>query len=75
MRLPNAAGAQVDSTKITQYLLSADNPEGRPKAEFFTRFGFSLENWLVLRDGLRQHAASGLVTETEETIYGTASTE
>ena len=38
MRLPNAAEAQVDSEKITGYLLSANHPDGRSKAEFFARF-------------------------------------
>ena len=70
MRLPNAAEAQVDSEKITGYLLSAIHPDGRSKAEFFSRFGFSLGNWRVLMVALRQHGANSPVLEVVESPYG-----
>ena len=43
MRLPEAGRAQIDAEKITDYFLSARHPDGRAKAEFFTRIGFRLE--------------------------------
>ena len=38
MKLPNLEQAQIDPAKITEYLLSVTNEEG--KAGFVTRFGF-----------------------------------
>lgn len=70
MRLPNAAEAQVDGEKITEYLLSANHPDGRSKAEFFSRFGFGLGNWQVLMVALRQHGANCPVVEVVESSYG-----
>jgi hypothetical protein len=70
MSLPNAEEAQVDSKKITEYLLSANHPDGHSKAEFFTRFGFRPENWQVLMEALRQHVVNGQVVVVVESPYG-----
>lgn len=45
---------RVDRDKIVNYLLSASHPDGQAKAEFFRRFGFSLERWETLADVLRR---------------------
>ena len=71
MKLPNAAQARVDPEKITDYLLSTSHPDGRTKAEFFTRFGFQSEDWQALGEALRKHGASNQVTGIVESAYGT----
>ena len=70
MELPNAAQAQVDSTKITDYLLSSAHADGRNKAAFFTAFGFRVEEPEVLRQALQKHGATQGVTGTVESRYG-----
>ncbi len=70
MQLPNAAQAQVDPEKITGYLLSAHHPDGRAKAEFFTKFGFRVEEWQVLSEALRTHGATQRVANVVESPYG-----
>jgi len=70
MQLPNADQAQVDASKVTDYLLSSAHPDGRSKAQFFTAFGFRVEDPETLRQTLRKHAASGTVTASVESRYG-----
>ena len=70
MKLPNVEHATVDSRKLTEYLLSTTHPFGRSKAEFFARFGFSLDNWSVLASALLRHAAEHDVVDVEEVRYG-----
>jgi hypothetical protein len=41
VKLPNASKARVDRSKVVDYLLAIDHPEGAGKAEFFTQFGFT----------------------------------
>ena len=36
--LPDHDQARVDRAKVVDYLLSRDHPDGRSKAEFFTRY-------------------------------------
>jgi hypothetical protein len=48
----NANQAIVEDRKITHYLLSSDHPAGRPKAVFFSRFGFQRSRWRRLRGAL-----------------------
>ena len=71
MQLPNARNAVVPEAKITQYLLNFQHPKGKDKAEFFTRFGFSLAEWQILRDALLTHARVYEVTSTREVYDGT----
>jgi hypothetical protein len=56
MKLPNLEKALVPERKITAYLLSLTHRDGRSKAAFFTRFGFSANAWTLLADALRRHA-------------------
>lgn len=56
MLLPNADRAEIDPTKLRDYLLSADHPLGRFKARFFRALGFSADRWEELESALRtQH--------------------
>lgn len=71
MRLPNADQANVHREKITEYLLSTDHPDGRSKARFFTKFGFSLVNWEILAEALRKHAIDYPIVKAVESDFGT----
>ncbi len=71
MKLPRAEEAVVPREKVTDYLLSSSHRTGRAKAEFFTRFGFTVEGWWALADALKRHAASCEVEAVQKTAYGT----
>ncbi len=71
MRLPNYENAVVPQAKITDYLLSPTHRDGRSKAEFFTRFGFSATQWEALAITLKRHAAENEVTKVESSSFGT----
>ena len=70
MYLPNVRHAEVAESKIVDYLLSATHPEGRDKANFFLRFGFSPDHWEEFADALKRHAATHEVTNTIATLSG-----
>lgn len=69
-RLPNAEKALIESEKIRGYILSSAHPVGRFKAAFFSRFGYSAENWGEFEQGLKQLIMSEDVSSVEETRYG-----
>ena len=69
-KLPDPDTAWVEETKVRCYLLDLDHPEGRPKAEYFMRCGFTLEAWETMRDALVQQGVSNPVVKTTENEYG-----
>jgi hypothetical protein len=71
MKLPNADKVQVPEAKIIGYLLSFVHEDGRSKAAFFTRFGFSASEWRVLALALTEHARDHAVIKVEESPFGT----
>lgn len=71
MKLPNAERVEIEQKKIVEYLLSETHEEGRPKAEFFLRMGFSVGRWQELADVLRKHAVTYEVVEQIEFRHGT----
>lgn len=71
MKLPNADQAVIPQRKITGYLLSLTHPDGRGKAAFFLRFGFTTTAWATLAQSLRQHAMIGELESVQQTPYGT----
>ena len=71
MKLPNLENAHIPRTKITEYLLNTEHPEGRGKATFFTQFGFSVAQWEALADALMAHASLYDVTKVEQNRFGT----
>ena len=71
MKLPHHESAVVPQTKITGYLLSPTHRDGRSKADFFTRFGFSADSWEELAMALLRHAADHEVTRVEDSPFGT----
>ena len=66
MKLPNHQTAVVPKAKITDYLLSVEHRDGRGKALFFTRFGFSVGDWQALAAALLEHAADHQVTRANK---------
>ena len=56
--------------KITHYLLSFTSPDGRPKANFFTRFGFRASEWEVFAEALCLLCLENEVVDIKETIHG-----
>ncbi len=71
MKLPNADKAQVPKAKITGYLLSFTHEDGRSKAAFFTRFGFSTSKWRALAVALKEHVKVHPVVKVEDSPFGT----
>lgn len=70
-KLPNGDQAIVPEAKITRYLLDLTSKQGRPKAQFFIAFGFTMEAWQDLAAALKRHAQTHDITSTRETPYGT----
>ncbi len=70
MKLPYREHATVAPAKITLYLLSEVHEDGKSKANFFLRFGFSVTQWEVMRDALLAHAAEHEVASVLETTRG-----
>jgi hypothetical protein len=69
-RLPNAGKATIKREKIMNYLLAFDHPQGRGKALFFSRFGFTADRWHDLSDALLNHARECKVIETLDNAFG-----
>ncbi|NJN55111.1 MAG: hypothetical protein HC804_10335 [Anaerolineae bacterium] len=70
MKLPNGDQAEVPQAKITEYLLSFTHEDGRPKAQFFTRFGFTIAEWEQLAEALKEHGQQHFVTKVEDSPFG-----
>ncbi|WP_129676038.1 DUF6883 domain-containing protein [Candidatus Chloroploca sp. Khr17] len=71
MKLPAYEHAIVPERKMTAYLLALTHRDGRSKAIFFLRFGFTLDNWPTLATALKRHAADHDVVASETTVFGT----
>jgi hypothetical protein len=71
LKLPNYENAVIFETKIRGYLLSTKHRDGRSKAEFFTRLGFSSDAWEDLVKALLRHAAENEVAKIEDSPFGT----
>lgn len=63
--------AYVPEEKITHYLLNVNHDEGRGKALFFLRMGFSVEKWEELAQALVLHAHENEMVKEEVTRFGT----
>jgi hypothetical protein len=68
--LPNVENAFVPERKITHYLLDETHPVGKHKAIFFMHFGFTIDEWEVLLQALRVHAATNEIAGTLQTEEG-----
>jgi hypothetical protein len=70
MTFPHLERAVVPMEKLTAYLLSDTHPDGAPKAEFYRRFGYGLDNWQALAQALLNHAAEHGIFKEEATPFG-----
>ena len=70
MKLPNHEAAVVPTEKIVEYLLSAAHEDGRAKAQFFTRFGFGIDDWETLAVAFKRHAGEHDVEKIAASSYG-----
>lgn len=70
VKLPNHKQATIPEAKIRNYLLSSTHPIGRGKSEFFVRFGFSLDQWILLANALLLHASENDISNIEESPFG-----
>ena len=70
MKLPNAEEAQIEPAKLLDYLLSSTHPIGRFKYRFFSRVGYTNEQWAQLKTDLLELAIGGEATLGETTEYG-----
>src|SRR5947209_882946 len=70
-RLPHLDRAIVPEAKIVNYLLSASHSGGRAKARFLKAFGFSVQDWHLLREAIIAHASVNDVTNSHRSQFGT----
>ncbi|MEG4860309.1 hypothetical protein QUB75_22740 [Microcoleus sp. K1-B6] len=70
LKLPNYERAVVPEKKITEYLLSLTHRDGKSKAKFFLRFGFSVDAWEIMATALLRHAADHELAKIEESPFG-----
>jgi hypothetical protein len=66
MRIPFVDKLHISESKIQEYLLSEKHPVGRSKADLFKQFGYSLEHWSDLSEGLKMLAQQNEVTTVEQ---------
>lgn len=69
MTLPFPDRLRVDKTKLTGYLLSQANSQG--KANFFLGFGFKPEEWSIFSNALKAQARANPVAAVVASPYGT----
>ena len=70
-RLPHLDRAIVSEAKIVNYLLTVRHSGGRAKARFLEDFGFSAQDWRVLRDAVIAHATENEIAASYQTRFGT----
>lgn len=70
VKLPNAEQLIVEREKIVGYLLNTTHRYGASKARFFEEFGFRMEQWEILAQGLREHGQRNEVTKVLQTNFG-----
>jgi hypothetical protein len=68
--LPNAGTATVEEAKVRDYLLNSGHPRNGGKFAYFNAFGFAVEQWVIMRDALIDHAAANHIARTSQSPYG-----
>lgn len=61
MKIPNCHNAEVPESKILDYLLDLEHPEGEPKARFFYRL--IMEEYNLEQKDLPELGSEGVVSE------------
>lgn len=70
MKLPNYEQAIAPQKKITAYLLSLTHPDGKSKAQFFLKFGFTVDDWAIMAIAFINHAADHELAKIEASPFG-----
>jgi hypothetical protein len=71
-KLPVCTQAIIPRNKIENYPLNFDHREGKSKAVFFSKFGYSLANSREFYEALRELACESIVVQVEERFpFGT----
>jgi len=70
MKLPNAEKAVVDLTKLSNYSLNPNHPEGKHKARVFRSVGLGRNDAERLRQLILEAILVAEATEEEPTDYG-----
>ena len=70
MKIFNAKKAIIETEKLRNYVLSPTHPTGRFKAAFFRELGYSVENWNVFEQHLREQILLLNAVKVEESGYG-----
>ena len=69
-KLPNAERAQVETRKVTDYLLSTDHPDGKSKAKYFIEHGFVINQPDSLARSLIKHGQTQPVIKESVSEFG-----
>jgi hypothetical protein len=70
MRIPNADNAIIEPTKIANYLLDVDHPDGGSKARLLESLGYFSANWQRLEADLRSMHLTEDYIATRDTVWG-----
>jgi filamentous hemagglutinin len=70
MHLPLALWRGMSLSKVENYLLNEDHPDGRSKAKFFKSFGFVAEHAESLITALFDHPIRNSVFEVKSSPFG-----
>lgn len=68
---PDFANGRIEEQKLSGYLLSPVHHDGRAKAAFFARLGYSMDTVHALAEDLRQLSAFSGQLQTSESEFGT----
>ena len=68
--MPSSESLLVEPRKLAEYLLSPISPQGRYKAAFFQRFGYTAENIEAFAEALKEHGQTQQVARIIDTQYG-----
>jgi hypothetical protein len=70
MQLPHVQTAVISESKIADYLLNPQHPDGAGKANFFMAAGFQVTRWQELADAIREAAKQSPVTRQMDSVHG-----
>jgi hypothetical protein len=70
MTFPYSQNADVLATKITGYLLNLNHDQGKHKAKFFMKFGFSPSSIAQFKEALIVQGQTQTLQGAEETKFG-----
>lgn len=69
--LPNAQQAEINASKVRDYVLSLEHETGRHKARVFaSALGIDREHWRYLRDQIRAQVQHAQVSEVRAGQFG-----